>query len=164
MNQRMQLTVSAAVDAFEVERRTLQRLLGAGQLDGATKNERGHWLIPIEALHAAGFDARQTWLNDATKSATRRDSVATNTRQPLENTGHDNATAVATERDSVATEVAELRVMLEAARQEIKAKDLLLESVERNADDLRSSLRMLEAGASAGERPAPSRRWWQRRV
>ena len=75
---------------------------------------------------AAGFDARQTWLNDATKSATRRDSVATNTRQPLENTGHDNATAVATERDSVATEVAELRVMLEAARQEIKAKDLSL--------------------------------------
>lgn len=152
MNQRMQLTVSAAVEAFEVERRTLQRFLGAGQLDGATKNERGHWLIPIEALHAAGFTARQTWLTVATKSATHRDTVTTDTRQTLENTVHDNATSDATELRS---RVAQLEVQLDHERR-------LRESVERNAEDLRSSLRMLEAGTSAGERPVHRRRWWQR--
>lgn len=158
---RPRLSVSAAVDAFEVERRTLQRMLAAGQLDGATKDERGRWLIPVEALHAAGFPARQTWLSDATNSATRRDTDATPNATTVENTGSDSATSVATNdatrRDTDATElrqrVAQLETQLEHERQ-------LREAVERNADDLRTTLRMLEAGPSAPER---RRRWWQRR-
>lgn len=163
MTDRPRLSVSAAVEAFDVERRTLQRMLSGGQLDGASKDERGRWLIPVEALHAAGFSARQTWLSDATSDATARDSVATRSPRTFANTGRDSATTDATRRDTDATElrqrVAQLEQQLEREQQRADTETRLREAAERNADDLRSSLRMLEAGPS----PASRRRWWQRR-
>lgn len=150
MNERPRLSVSAAVEAFQVERRSLQRLLSAGQLDGAAKDERGRWMIPVEALHAAGFAARQTWVSDATNSATLSRHDATNLRQAIENTGRDSATSDATD----------LRQRVAQLEQQLESEKLLREAAERNAADLRTSLRMLEPGVSA-ERPR--RRWWQRR-
>jgi hypothetical protein len=152
---RPQLSVSAAIEAFDIERRTLQRLLATGQLSGATKDSRGRWLIPVETLHMAGFDARKTWISDATKSTTRRVSVATRTRQPLQNTGHDSATDVATARDTDATELRNRVTQLEA---QLDHEQRLREAIERNAEDLRTSLRMLEAGTP----PTHRQRWWHR--
>lgn len=156
---RPQLSVSAAVDAFEIERRTLQRLLATGQLGGATKDHRGRWSIPIETLHAAGFTARNTWLRDATKSATRHDTVATKPQQPLQNTGRDSASVVATtdatRHDSDATALRTRVTQLEA---QLDQEQRLREAIERNAEDLRSSLRMLEASTS----PPHRARWWHR--
>lgn len=155
--ERPRLSVSAAVEAFQVERRSLQRLLSAGRLDGAAKDERGRWMIPVEALHAAGFAPRQTWLSDATNSATVTRHDATSARQSLENTGRDSATNNATARDSDATD---LRQRIAQLEQQLDTEKRLREAAERNADDLRMSLRMIEPDAST-ERPR--RRWWQRR-
>lgn len=164
---RPRLSVSAAVEAFEIERRTLQRLLSAGRLDGAIKDERGRWLIPVEALHAAGFGARKTWIFDATNDATvsrqdatrrdndatRRDNDATRAPETFEKTGHDSATRVAT------NDATELRQRVTQLEQQLETERRLREASERNADDLRMSLRMLEAGPT----PARGRRWWQLR-
>lgn len=157
---RPRLSVSAAVEAFEIERRTLQRLLSAGRLDGAIKDERGRWLIPVEALHAAGFGARKTWISDATndatvsrQDATRRDNDATRAPETFEKTGHDSATRVAT------NDATELRQRVTQLEQQLETERRLREASERNADDLRMSLRMLEAGPT----PARGRRWWQLR-
>jgi hypothetical protein len=155
---RPQLSVSAAVEAFDIERRTLQRLLATGQLTGASKDKRGRWSIPVETLHMAGFAARKTWMRDATKTTTRRDIVATNTRQPLQNTGEDGATDDATARDTDATELRNRITQLEA---QLDYERRLKEAIERNTEDLRSSLRMLEAGTAANPR---SQRWWHRSV
>lgn len=171
MTDRPRLSVSAAVEAFDVERRTLQRMLSGGQLDGASKDERGRWLIPVEALHAAGFSARQTWLSDATNSATVRDIDATRSATTVENTGRDSAT---TARDSATvalrqkaraleektTELELLHQRQQQLEQQLASEKRLREAAERNAEDLRMSLRMLEAGPSV--KPA-RRRWWQRR-
>lgn len=164
MAERPTLTVTAAVEAFEVERRTLQRLLAADQLDGAHKDPRGRWKIPVEALHAAGFLARQTWIFDATKSATRRDSDATTMRQTAETQRETSTTKSATERDNDATDLRHRVAQLEA---QLDVEKRFREAAERNAEDLRSAMRMIEAGqpapaSSAGAETPSRRRWWQR--
>jgi len=175
MKTRTKLTVSDAVNAFDVERRTLQRLLAANQFDGAYKDTRGRWMIPIEALHAAGFTARKTWIpdatTDATKSTTRHDTDAPPTRQTAEKqhksnttSGTTSATDSATQRDSDATD---LRHRIAQLEDQLDTEKRLREAAERNSDDLRSALRMLEAGrpqpATQTSGPTPSRRrWWQR--
>lgn len=60
MAERPRLTVSDTVSAFEIEQRTLQRLLSTRQFTGAHKDTRGRWIIPVDDLHAAGFTARHT--------------------------------------------------------------------------------------------------------
>lgn len=155
---RPQLSVSAAVEAFDIERRTLQRLLATGQLIGASKDNRERWSIPVETLHMAGFAARKTWITDATKTATRRDTDATRTRQPLQKTGHDSTTDDATARDTDATHLRNRIIQLEA---QLDHERRLREAIERNTEDLRTSLRLLEAGTP----PTPNRsRWWHRRT
>lgn len=163
MAQRPTLTVSAAVDAFDVERRTLQRLLASGQLHGASKDKRGRWTIPIETLHAAGFSARQTWQFDATNSATERETDATRTRKNPSNQGKTSTTVVATERETDATD---LRLHIAQLEAELRAERQLREAAERNAEDLRTAMRMIEGGKSdvptarSAETPTRRRLWW----
>lgn len=160
MAQRPALTVSAAVEAFDIERRTLQRLLATGNLHGASKDSRGRWLIPVEALTAAGIRARQTWKSDATNGAPRRESDATRTKETASNQGETSATDNATRHDSDATEQRLYIAQLEA---ELRAERQLREATERHLEDLRTSLRMLEAGpvpAPAHEKPS-RKRWWR---
>jgi len=152
MAERPTLTVTAAVEAFTVERRTLQRMLAAAQLDGAHKDNRGRWMIPVEALHAAGFTARQTWISDATE----HDSDASPTRQSASNQRKSSATADTTAHDSDATD---LRQRIARLEDQLSAEKHLREAAERNADDLRNAMRMIEAGTQS----APRKRWWQRR-
>lgn len=171
MAKRPTLTVTAAVTAFEVERRTLQRMLAADQLPGSVKDGRGRWTIPVEALHVAGFTARKTWIadatehdNDATSDATRRDTNATPTRQTASNQRKASTTSDATERDNDATDLRQHVARLEA---QLETEKQLREAAERNAEDLRTAMRMIEAGrpqSSAQESATPPsrRRWWQR--
>lgn len=170
MVERPTLTVTAAVEAFTVERRTLQRMLAATQLDGSHKDNRGRWLIPIEALHTAGFTVRQTWISDATahdsdatKSATRHDSDATQARQTASNQSKSSATVDTTRHDNGATahdsNATDLRQHIARLEDQLSTEKHLREAAERNADDLRTAMRMIEAGTQ----PAPRRRWWQRR-
>lgn len=105
MGERPQLTVSDAIAVFEVERRTLQRLLSSGQLEGAHKDSRGRWVIPVETLHVAGFTTRQTWKLDATTNATSRDKVAMLSRQQASHQEKDDAEQDDTRRDSNVTDM-----------------------------------------------------------
>lgn len=81
----MELTVAQAVDAFEIHPRRLQRLLAAGHIAGAHKDDTGRWHIPIAGLHEARIPARKTWLQNPATPAT---PVATNPAT------HDAAVAV----------------------------------------------------------------------
>lgn len=133
----MELTVSQAVDAFDIHPRRLQRLLAAGKIAGAHKDDTGRWHIPITGLHEARIPARKTWLED---SATAAASVATNPAT------HD--TTVATLRDRIR----DLETQLDTERR-------LKQAAEQNATDLRNALRILEPM----QLTAPPRKpWWRR--
>lgn len=165
MNQpRPLLSVAEAVAAFDVTKRTLQRRIAAGDLTGATKDVNGHWRIPIEALHAASFKARQSATDNATGDATLPPSGAQSyTRHPVEQT---NASINSATSD--ATEAASLRAILRDTQQQLEAERYRREAAEQNANDLRTALRMLEAGTIRQEpplqHPAEQRpKWWQRK-
>lgn len=158
MNQpRPVLSVAEAVAAFDVTKRTLQRRLVAGDIVGASKDTNGHWKIPIEALHAASFTARQGTTDDATPAPNSATSGTPHTTNPIKST-QNSAT-------SDATEAASLRAILRDTQQQLEAERYRREAAEQNANDLRTALRMLEAGTSQRQ-PAqpqtPRRRWWQR--
>lgn len=157
MAQRPTLTVSAAVEAFDIERRTLQRLLATSQMHGASKDNRGRWIIPVETLHAAGFRARKTWQSVATNDATGRDTDATN------NATQTQKTPLNQRKTSATDDATDLRLYIAQLEAEIRAERQLREATERNLEDLRTSLRMLDAGhvqPTTVEQPA--RKWWRR--
>lgn len=119
-NQRPHLDVAAAVEAFDITKRTLQRRLAAGDIPGSIKTEHGRWSIPIDGLHAAGVTPRQTWRSNesasAPISATRAVAGATLRDEPQKNTevSAPNGAPAPTAHDAEgATEVTELRAMLE---------------------------------------------------
>lgn len=160
MTTRPRLNVTQAVAAFNVTKRTLQRRLTAGQLDGATKDDAGQWSIPIEALHALGFGARQTTTNDAppVRHSTHK------TIQSVEKTGNTSAPNSAPLAPDSATEITSLRAILHNTQQQLATEQRLREAAERNIEDLRTAMRMLEAGTNHppdSDRPQ-RRRWWQR--
>lgn len=159
------LTISQACDAFQVSRRTLQRRLSAGDIEGAKRDGQGRWLVTVAALHAAQIPARQTWKDDATGSAPnsgngapRRDSK----RQTQSNTDETGAPQSAT----VAPDVATLRAKLRDIERELETEKQLRAAAERNADDLRLAMRMLEPSTPKSSTPtsevSPRRRWWKR--
>ena len=49
------LSITEAAIATGKSRRTIARLLDAGRLDGAERDDAGTWRIPVEALIAAGL-------------------------------------------------------------------------------------------------------------
>ena len=49
------LSITEAAIATGKSRRTIARLLDAGRLDGAERDDAGTWRIPAEALIAAGL-------------------------------------------------------------------------------------------------------------
>lgn len=160
------LTISQACDAFQVSRRTLQRRLSAGDIEGAKRDGQGRWLVTVAALHAAQIPARQTWKDDATDNATNSENSATrrdSTRQTQSNTGDTGATQSAT----VAPDVATLRAKLRDIERELETEKQLRAAAERNADDLRLAMRMLEPSPPKHSTPtpdeAPRRRWWRPR-
>ncbi len=157
MNQpRPLLSVAEAVAAFDVTKRTLQRRIVAGDITGATKDVNGHWRIPIEALHAAAFKARQGTTSDATLSPSGAQSY---TRHPTNQTNPSINSA---------TEAASLRAILRDTQQQLEAERYRREAAEQNANDLRTALRMLESGTTRQEpplqHPAEQRpKWWRRK-
>lgn len=160
MNSRPRLTVTQAVAAFNVTKRTLQRRLAAGELDGATKDDAGQWSIPIEALHALGIGARQATTNDAPPL---RHSAPKNI-QNVEKPGELSAPNSAPPTPDDATEITSLRAILHDTQQQLATEQRLREAAERNTEDLRTAMRMVEAGLQSPASIAPNqrRRWWQR--
>lgn len=140
---RPELTLTEAATAAGVSRKTIRRRLDADEfpnaqrLDGPAGTATGPWVIPVTDLLVAGFalNAPDTPPEPAAPLPVDTDRVA------------DLAATVENLRTELATE----RIRREAA-------DALLESSNRNADDLRNALRMLEAGPQ----PIRRRHWWNR--
>ena len=114
---------------------TLRRWLNAGTIAGAERDPaNGAWVIPITALVEAG----------AWPSTTPPDPEA----EPAPDAALEDALEDALAQVEALTAIA--RASEVQARHQIE----LREAAERNADDLRTALRMLEAGP----RPTPEKR------
>jgi hypothetical protein len=114
---------------------TLRRWLNAGTIAGAERDPaNGAWVIPITALVEAG----------AWPSTTPPDPEA----EPAP-----DAALEAALQDALA-QVEALTAIARASEVQARHQIELREAAERNADDLRTALRMLEAGP----RPTPEKR------
>lgn len=119
---------------------TLRRWLAAGTIAGAERDASGAWVIPVAALVEAG----------AWPSTTPPDLEA-EVAEPAASDALEDALAQIEAITAVA------RASEDQARHQIQLRetaDQLREAAERNCDDLRTALRMLEAGP----RPTPEKR------
>lgn len=160
MANRPLLTIAQVVDQFDLSRATVRRGIDSGRFEGAHKDAQGRWLVPVDALVVAGIKPRKTWLHGvAAKVASERthehaqdsrtavDPLQINVAPELAHGEHDLAQS--------ASRIAQLEAQLETEKR-------LREASERNADDLRSALRMIEASTPPVSVQEPRRRWWQR--
>lgn len=164
MTQRPRLTINEAVDQFQTSRATLRRGIDAGRFPGASKDTTGRWSIPLTDLLAAGIPARKTWLTEdaqgvAHQGAHEQPQSAQNSRKTMKTKvngelAHQGAQGVTHEHPDTTL----LRQRIALLEQRLEQERLLKEAAERNAQDLRSTVRMLENKTSA-----PLRRWWSRR-
>ena len=152
MSDRPELTLTEAAKAAAVSRKTIRRRLDADEFPNARRLSSGAgpaagpWVIPVADLLAAGFQLHQQDTPDPEPIQTEQpepELAAEVTRLEAE---------LETERTRRAT--------AEALRE---AADQLRASAERNADDLRTALRMLEAGPQPAPAP-PSLHWWNRKA
>ena len=109
---------------------TLRRWLAAGTIAGAERDAAGAWAIPVAALVEAG-----AWPS-TTPPDPEAESAASDALQ-----------------DALA-QVEALTAIARASEVQARHQIELRELAERNADDLRTALRMLEAGP----RPTPEKR------
>lgn len=148
MTSRPLLTIAQVVEQFDVSRATVRRGIENGRFPGATKDAQGRWAVPVEALVAGGIKPRKTWLNEGAHELAQG---ARKVAEPLQ-------TLVAAERAHSESERAQSASRIAQLEAELSAEKQLRAAAERNADDLRSAMRMLEAAPTA---PAPRerRRW-----
>ena len=112
---------------------TLRRWLAAGTIAGADRDASGAWVIPVAALVEAG----------AWPSTTPPEAEA-EVAEP----------AVSDALEDALAQVEALTAIAAASEAQARHQIQLREAAERNADDLRTALRMLEAGP----RPSPEKR------
>ena len=116
---------------------TLRRWLAAGTIAGAERDAAGAWAIPVAALVEAG-----AWPSTTPPDPEAESAASDALQDALAQV--DALTAIARASD-------------DQAREALAAADVerrLREAAERNAEDLRTALRMLEAGP----RPTPEKR------
>ena len=144
---RPSLTVTEAADATGKSRRTLGRLLDAGRLDGAHRDDVGTWRIPVDALLAVGLH-----LHAPSPPADAPDDVA-----PITSTSTPPPPAPTDELAAVRAELADWRRRAEVAEAIATERAAAL-------DDARAALRMLTAAPPTitPTTPPEPRRWWRK--
>ena len=121
------VTLAEAARRSHLSLATLRRwLINADKLPGAERNAVGAWSIPVASLVESG----------AWSSAT---PAAVDQAEAVEAGRSDDRTA------ELADQVATLTAELAAERIRRESADKLREAAERNADDLRAAMRLLEA-------------------
>ena len=121
------VTLAEAARRSHLSLATLRRwLVNADKLPGAERNAVGAWSIPVASLVESG----------AWSSAT---PAAVDQAEALE------AGSAAERNAELADQVAALTAELAAERIRRESADKLREAAERNADDLRAAMRLLEA-------------------
>lgn len=167
-------TVSAAAKATGRSRRTIGRLLDAGELEGATRDDSGTWSIPVEALLGAGLAVHAP--SPAPEPATPTVPTSTPTTPPVgtptDETGLRAALADAEHRaelERVKRLAAEERATTAEAdrdRWAEQAASLAARMLPTSTDPQTSSFDALGSPRDNSETPelsAPRVRWWNRR-
>jgi hypothetical protein len=138
-------TVRTAAEATGKSRRTIGRMLEAGELEGATKDEEsGAWSIPTEALLGAGLRLHAPSPPDAVGDEGDEDEAAEDDR-------------------------AELLAELADWRRRAEVAEAIADERAASLSDMRTALelanRMLPAGPRAEATDAapakPRRKWWR---
>jgi hypothetical protein len=153
MTERPAWTLSRAAEECGVSRDTLKRRRAAGEFPNAYMDTRGKWLIPVNDLLAAGF-------KPGGRPLVQEDTA------PV----HAPVQTPDSQANELLQQVQLLQVQLDAERN-------MRHAAERNAEDLRLALRMIEAAppsaTSTDTKPEHSsdpsepltprrRRWWSR--
>jgi len=148
MMERPKWTLSEASKRTGASRSTLRRRLETGAFPHATQAPDGSWRVPIEDLLAAGFSL-------STEMSTER--------------AHGDPEGVHVDTKTLSDRVNELEIALSTERAQRLATEQIVDSeraradaAERNTQDLRTALRMIEATTTPTTSTAPPRRWWQR--
>jgi hypothetical protein len=124
MTERPSWTLSRAAEECGVSRDTLKRRRAAGEFPNAYMDTRGKWLIPVNDLLAAGF-------------------------KPGGNTAvHENDAPVQAPVQVPDSRASELVQQVQLLQVQLEAERNMRQAAERNADDLRLALRMIEAAPS----------------
>jgi hypothetical protein len=140
MTERPSWTIARAATECNVSRDTIKRRRLAGAFPNAYQDANRTWLIPITDLLAAGFQPTMHKPADPVQ-----ETVA-----PVPSTMHDD-----------------LKKQVEILEVKLEAEQQLRAAAERNAADLRQSLRIIEA-APPQVKPEVSpvtpakRSWWRR--
>lgn len=160
MTERPLLTIAQVIEQFDLSRATVRRGIESGRFKGAHKDRQGRWIVPVESLIAEGVKPRNSWLKDvATEHAHERAQSAHDMLIPIQE-------KVATELAHIEDELAQERFKVTQLEAQLEAERRLREASERNAQDLRSAMRMIEARMppeSAGSVMKPAHRWWKRK-
>lgn len=128
-------SASEAARRCGIGRATMTRRLQAGEIAGATRNDEGHWQVPLTGLLAAGLRPdRPTLLEDD--------------EQDADDTGQSDDIAAA-------VELAELRGQLALERARREAAEQLADERAARIDDLRHVLRALEAPTDPAHEEEP---------
>lgn len=128
------VTLAQAARHSPLSQATIRRRLQASKIEGAVRNADRSWSIPVATLVADGIWPSTTPADD-----------------------HQDDTETTTEAGTA--EIERLTAELAAMRHRAELAETARDAAERNADDLRTAMRMLEAGTTPS---APRRRWWQR--
>jgi hypothetical protein len=129
------VTLAEAARRSPLSVATLRRWLADGKIPGAERTNEGAWAIPIPDLVEAG-----AWPSTTPPEADEPPDTDTEA-------------------------LAEALAQRDHARAELDTERRLREAAERNADDLRTALRMLDAGPPSSSPPStPGRPPWYQRV
>ncbi len=155
--QRPRWGIKQAAQECGVSVRTVTRRISDLQAHGAFKDEEGHWLIPVEALQAVGFQPGRPTPPEAVSHGhgDRAEGVAA---------GHDSpglGTVVLPVEDLI-----DLREQVATLKGERDAAKARAEGLEVALSATQTALRVLEAAPpavwqqSTGHGEVVERRWW----
>ncbi|GAA2913001.1 helix-turn-helix domain-containing protein [Streptomyces mexicanus] len=144
MSNRPLLTQQEAADACGVSRTTIRRRREAGELPGSVLDEKRGWLIPVEALLAAGFRLHAPAPPD-------KAGPGETTARAGQSASLDEAAELRAEIERLRTEMAEerhARAMAQAEAEHLK------ERLRERSDHIADLQRALAALTPAPERAA----------
>lgn len=124
------VSLAEAADRSELSLATIRRRLKAGSIPGAARNADRSWSIPAASLVAEGIWSSTTPADDP-----------------------------AAEAEDQGDEVAELRASLQAERHRAELAEQRADLLAQSLEDMRTSMRMLEAAP-----PPPRLSWRERRA
>lgn len=149
MSTRPSWTITRAAAECGVSRDTIKRRRTAGGFPNAHQDQRGQWLIPLEDLLAAGLRPGAPSPPDPE-------------HQGMHQVHDDDAPGARPSADQA--HITELNQQIQLLRLQLETEQRLRAAAEQNADDLRTSMRMLEARPTPETATAPRRRWFGTRA